>query len=85
MRASDALAGLSDGSSEISRCLASTRIRRSRLFDRFTATRVTHAGSDSIRSPRSDRSQARARASCTASSAAALLPVINATPATSRG
>ena len=49
------------------------------------ATLVTQAGRDSICSPRSERSQARARASCTASSAVARLPVINATPATSRG
>ena len=51
----------------------------------FSATVVTHAVSDEIISPRSLRSHARARASWTASSAAARLPHASATPATSRG
>ena len=55
------------------------------LRTKFTATFVTQAFGDSIRSPRSDRSHARARASCTASSAAGWLPEINPTAPTSRG
>ena len=48
-------------------------------------TRVTQAGTESIASPRSERSHARARASATASSAARRLPATSATAATTRG
>jgi hypothetical protein len=68
-----------------SRALRSAISRRHRLRERFMATVVTHAARDSIRSPRSERSQARASASHTASSAAGRLSDTIATAATTLG
>ncbi len=67
------------------RALRSAAIRRRRLRARFSDTVVTHAGSDAMSAPRSDRSQALATASCTASSAAARLPATSERPPTSLG
>ena len=69
----------------LDRARRSATTRRRRLRARFSDTAVTHAVKDSISSPRSDRSQALATASCTASSAAARLPAISERPPTSLG
>ena len=58
---------------------------RHRLLPRLMATTATHARRDSMRSPRSERSHARANASCTASSAVAALPHARPTAPTSLG
>ena len=68
-----------------SRARRSANILRNPLRTRLIATFITHARSDSICSPRSLRSHARASASCTASSAAVRLPHARATPATNLG
>ncbi len=62
----------------------STMARLMPLRLRLSATVVTHALRESIFSPLFVRSQARTRASCTASSAVGRLDVTNVTAATSR-